>query len=169
MHPDCARCSKPHAASFLIAFTYEDVEYEMTLCSRHSLMFDRDMSAWVNVADKMVPTKTKIAVGISNGGISLLDEQKPGRIRGEISEEAMSYTFTDHALQRMTKRHLSKQDVLAAISSPEKITAPGKNSDWPDAEVWLVDDIKAVVNPKRRRIITVMWRWEEIAKEKSTA
>lgn len=148
------------SASFLVAFTYEDVNYQMQLCSKHTRMFDRDMNVWVQIADECgIGGRPKIPVRVTIGGVET--DLLPGPIRGEISAEAMSYTFTEHAVQRMAKRKITRQEVLDVISAPGRTTMPGDNSRWPDAQVWLYGDIKIVVNPKRRRVISVMWRSED--------
>lgn len=67
-----------------------------------------------------------------------------------------SWRFSSHALVRMGERHLSPADVVVAAEEPEQ-RRPGKEADL---EVRIRDDIKVVVNPDRREILTASRRDE---------
>lgn len=179
MSIDCARCFTPTASAYVVEFTYEGVPYEIDLCDKHIEMFDRDLLGWVRMSRESFPEALvsvaplitrppgPVVFPVADGGVTVIQD-KPGPVRGEITPEAMEYTFTDHALVQMRARHLDRQDIFRALSSRHRATTrEGLGAKWPGAEVWIVDQVKLVVNPKVRRVITVMWRTEEIAKERA--
>lgn len=70
-----------------------------------------------------------------------------------------SWKFTSHALIRMGERHLSPADVTAVAEQPE-ICRPGRE---PDVEIRVGLDVKVVVRPHTREILTAARREERLA------
>jgi hypothetical protein len=171
----CMRCHVPTSSCCRVTFTYEDLDYELDLCQRHTDDYDRDMQMWCRMARESKPpavvnvpvyTFGKVPVAVTDGGVVSEPAAVPIAVSGEISPEAMTYTFTEHAIQRMRKRQITNEAIFRVITAPE-ITRPGSDPANPTAEVLIRGDVKIVANRNRRRVISVMWTTEQIANERT--
>lgn len=161
----CVRCFTKKRASVIGKFSYEEHHYEVPVCDTHADMFDRDMQIWTRLAEEVQPKKavgstptTWVPFPVSNGGVEDLGDERPaGPVKGEISLEAMTYTFTPHAEMRMATRKLTRQDIYRVISSQDKTTRAGNSLD---TLVHRLGDVHVVVNPHQKSVITVAWKDE---------
>lgn len=83
---------------------------------------------------------------------------KVSQRRNVVSFPGEPWDFTSHSLIRMGERKVSPGEAVAAAEDPT-ITHPG---DDPSLEVRVRGSVKAVVNVKRRLIVTVSRRDEEV-------
>lgn len=161
---NCARCVVTRAAETTGRFAYGDYEYEIELCDMHGRMFDADLANWVRLAKDVGPRvkgrveNVVVPFPVVDAGVECLDA-RPESSDEEISLEAMSYTFTEHASFRMVKRKISKTDIYRVISTKNKTIRPSE--DNMEALVYCTEDLKVVVNPNRKRVITVAFRHED--------
>lgn len=161
----CARCLIPKPAETKGRFAYENYEYEIDLCDLHARMFDADLSNWIRLAKDIGPVVREhvenvvVPFPIVDGGVD--DQDGPSeQPEEEISLDAMSYTFTEHAVFRMNHRKVTKTEVFRVISTKNKTVRPSEDNFG--AFVYTTDDLKVVVNPTRKRVITVAWRHEDM-------
>lgn len=170
---DCARCAFPKRSEFLISFTYEGFDYEMPLCEQHVELFDREMTGWTRLAKEIGPSSgrdhrpppksnglspgTAIHFPVTHAGV-VADDRVTVDPRKAVSDEAMAYALSEHALERMTQRQVSVNEVYAAISRPT-IQRGGRS---PNTLVLLSGDVKVVVNSEEKRVLTVSREKEKI-------
>ncbi len=164
---NCARCIVARPAETIGRFAYGGYQYEIELCDMHARMFDADLANWVRLAKDLGPLvkdhveNVVVPFPVADGGVERHDsEPEPAE---EISLDAMAYTFSEHAIWRMNKRKVTKTDVFRVISTNKKIVRPSE--DNLDALVYCTEELKIVVNPTRKRVITVAWRHEDVEKE----
>lgn len=160
----CMRCLTPRPAETTGHFAYESYLYEIDLCEMHGRMFDADMANWLRLARDVGPLirenvdNTVVPFPVVDAGVEYRDP-RPDMSNEEISLEALSYTFTDHASFRMLKRKISKTDIYRLISTKNKTVR--QSEDHADALVYTTEDLMVVVNPARKRVITVAFRHED--------
>jgi len=165
----CMRCFIDRPAVTTGQLTYEGYRYELDLCEQHARMFDTDMQNWIRLARDCGPEIKErvenpvIPFPVTDGGVEFLDERKDSPDE-EITLEAMAFTFTEHALHQMRWRKIDKADVWRALSTKNKtVTISEKNMN---CLVHRTEDMKVVINPMFKRVVTVMWRHEEELEKK---
>lgn len=75
-----------------------------------------------------------------------------------VSFPGEPWEFASHCLVRMGERHITPRQAIEAAEAPQ-VVHPGLE---PELEVRIKGNVKAVVNAKRRVIVTVSKRSEEV-------
>lgn len=170
----CDRCFIERPATTTVQFCFGDGTYVLDLCDQHAELWEQDLLAWVRLArdaDKPHtedPAKRAWTPGARyapkvaipdlppvfrheepdvtpwDGPEPILDP-RPDRSNGE------TWTFSTHAEERMQQRNVTATEALWAATNP-KTRRPGRE---PELTVHEADDIKVVVNERRKVIVTV--------------
>lgn len=77
----------------------------------------------------------------------------PPELLDQVPLSSEGWTLSDHALARAEKRHINIREILSALLRPT-IVSPAKDS--PGCELRQAGDVRLVVNPDRKVIVTVI-------------
>lgn len=174
----CMRCPpRPRVAAthtrYLMVGEDSDEACHIRLCESHMREFDRDIGAWVPLADvvELDPARARaLRRGASEYGdeaarqIRELRERAAARrpranssAAGEVQPSSVfdEWRFSVHAQERAEERNFTRQQVLLAAISPTT-TAPTTGKDaGPDKFYHSRAGVTVVVNRRERIIITV--------------
>lgn len=187
----CMRCPyvRPRRAtvqrSFMLA-QYPDEQYDLNLCDVHGAQFDREQNVWATVADvvEVEPTTVRPTRAFRSDSRRRFGDDSAARIRA-LKEKANAgrtptvvkeddrdvligpshdqWLFTIHAQERAKERGFNVQDVLKAAANPHT-TAPSSRKDSPNVFYHVTNDCCAVVDRKRKMIVTVYTKFQYLCK-----
>lgn len=141
--------------------TREIVTLECDLCGgddmvqTHTLVVDGSaveceacLTCWQAIMNYLVP--------FSKAG----RKPTPTKIRKKdvVPFPGLAWAFSSHALIRLGERHLDPTHAVKAAEDPE-LSHPGLQ---PFTEVRIRDEVKVVIDPRKRLVLTVSKRGEEV-------
>jgi hypothetical protein len=66
------------------------------------------------------------------------------------------WEMTQHAIDRALDMAVEGDAIRTVLTDPEG-TKPGRVEKYPDAELWWNGRVTLAVNPKQKKVITVLW------------
>jgi hypothetical protein len=91
---------------------------------------------------------------------SVLIDAVPRAVRGEVSAEAMTYSFSKHAVLRMLARKIELIEVLRVIDAKNKTVVkdrPRPGHEHQNRLRYIHRGLSIVVDPEEREIVTIAW------------
>lgn len=174
----CPACITPRPADSVQEFSIGDSKYRLEGCDKHLDQFLTVLLTWVRMA---VPVETSDASGLKPSAKAVVKPDRGGtlayRIHPEIPDAVVQleedevavpappaprftpspihperWTFTDHAIGRMTERNMTVDDAVWAAEHPD-ITRPSKRH--PNCIVSRRGPFEVVFDPAVREVLTV--------------
>lgn len=147
----CDRCGTSNAEDEVE--THQIAGLEGEACKRcWKDIYTESLEAWLDATRTLVerePAKRRYQRRQSLSSVELANQ-----VNGQDVTQwpDTPWRFTSHALLRMGERHIMMEDLLPILKSPAA-TRPGDKQDG--IEVWWTGDVKVVVNPEQRAVLTV--------------
>lgn len=128
-HKKCARCAgtkKP--ATVIQRFGLDDEQYELALCAEHGLAFQRDIGAWMRIADELTPEVHRAfsdhsrELSIERAAKHVFTPKPPADPKVVVVQKLPAayhlWGLTDHAKERCAERGVSERDALICAADP---------------------------------------------------